>query len=228
MNILLKEFKKFSRENWWVYILFFWAMWIVWYTWNWNLTEIILLFIANFFANICIMAMQDSFSEKKPKIWTSYQVLWTAIFLVLGVYWLIYLKQSQYILWQVAYILSAIKTYFYFNKNIDLKIINAKLLILINIIFLILFYIYFANNSISLLIQAIWFWFSSTWFVILDDKKRYFTILIWTWLIIIGSLFITYNSFNAGNLDWIALWYFILSGTVWIYFLKLLKKYISK
>ena len=226
MNLLLKEFKKFSRENWWVYLLFFWALWVVAYTWNWNLIEIILLFIANFFANICVMAMQDSFSEKNPKIGTLYQVLGTWIFLILGIYGLIYLGQSQYILWQIVYILSAIKTYFYFNKNIDLKLINAKLLSLLNIIFFVIFYIYFANWNIAYLIQAIWFWFSSTWFVVLDDKKRYFTILIWTWLIIIGSLLITYNSFEAWNLDWIALGYFILSGTVGIYFLKLLKKYL--
>ena len=226
MNLLLKEFKKFSKENWWVYLLFFWALWVVAYTWNWNLIEIILLFIANFFANICVMAMQDSFSEKNPKIGTLYQVLGTWIFLILGIYGLIYLGQSQYILWQIAYILSAIKTYFYFNKNVDLKLINAKLLSLLNIIFFVIFYIYFANWNIAYLIQAIWFWFSSTWFVVLDDRKRYFTILIWTWLIIIGSLLITYNSFKAWNLDWIALGYFILSGTVGIYFLKLLKKYL--
>jgi hypothetical protein len=226
MNLLLKEFKKFSRENWWVYLLFIWALIVVAYTWNWNLVEIILLFIANFFANICVMAMQDSFSEKNPKLWTLYQVLGTIIFLILGVYWLFYLWQSQYILWQIAYILSAVKTYFYFNKNTDLKLINAKLLSFLNIIFFVIFYIYFANNNIALLIQAIWFWFSSTWFVVLDDKKRYFTILIWTWLIIIGSLLITYNSFIAWNLDWIALGYFILSWTVGIYFIKLLKKYL--
>jgi len=226
MNLLLKEFKKFSKENWWVYLLFFWALWVVAYTWNWNLIEIILLFIANFFANICVMAMQDSFSEKNPKIGTLYQVLGTWIFLILGIYGLIYLGQSQYILWQIAYILSAVKTYFYFNKNVDLKLINAKLLSLLNVVFFVIFYIYFANWNIAYLIQAIWFWFSSTWFVVLDDKKRYFTILIWTWLIIIGSLLITYNSFKAWNLDWIALGYFILSGTVGIYFLKLLKKYL--
>ncbi len=226
MNILLKELKKFSKENWWIYFLFFGALWVVAYTWNWNLVEITLLFIANFFANICVMAMQDSFSDKNPKLWTLYQILWTWIFLILGIYGLLYLWQSQYILWQIAYILSALKTFFYFNKKIDLKIINAKLLILLNIIFLIIFYIYFANNDIALLIQAIWFWFSSTWFVILDDKKRYFTILIGTWLIIIGSLLLTYNSFEAWSLDWIALWYFILSWTVWIYFIKLFKKYL--
>jgi hypothetical protein len=165
---------------------------------------------------------------KKPKIGTLYQVLGTGIFLLLGLYWFIYLWQSQYILWQIAYILSALKTFFYFNKNKDLKFINAKLLILLNIIFVIVFYLYFAKGSIALLIQAIWFWFSSTGFVILDDKKRYFTILIWTWFIIIGSLFISYNSFINWSLDWLALWYFILAGTVWVYFLKLLKKYINK
>jgi hypothetical protein len=185
-----------------------------------------ILFIANFFANICVMAMQDSFSEKNPKLWTLYQVLGTAIFLILGIYWLFYLWQSQYILWQIAYILSAVKTYFYFNKKTDLKIINTKLLIFLNIIFLIIFYKFFAWNNIILLIQALWFAFSSTGFIILEDKKRYFTILIWTWLIIIGSLWIVYNSFVNWSLDWIALWYFILTWTVWIYFIKLLKKYL--
>ena len=87
MNLLLKEIKKFSKQNWWIYILFFLALVVVIYTWKWNIIEIILLFIANFFANICIMAMQNSFSNKNPKIGTLYQVLWTFIFLILWIYY---------------------------------------------------------------------------------------------------------------------------------------------
>jgi hypothetical protein len=32
MNLLLKELKKFSKENWWVYVLFFAALFLVAYT----------------------------------------------------------------------------------------------------------------------------------------------------------------------------------------------------
>jgi len=226
MNLLLKEIKEFSKKNWWVYLLFIWALAIVAYTWKWNLIEIILLFLANFFANILIMSMQSSFSNNNPKLWSVYQVLGTVIFFILGIYGLYYLGQKQYILWQIAYILSSIKTYFYFVKNKDLKFINSYFLILLNIIFLIIFIKYYSNNSLSLIVQALGFAFSSTWFVILNDKKRYYTILIWTWLIIIGSVMLVYNSYINWNLDWIALWYFILTWTVGIYYLKLLKKYL--
>lgn len=226
MNLLLSEIKKFSKQNWWVYMLFIIALWLVAYTGRWNLIEIVILFLLNFLWNIFIMAMQSSFTNKDPKTWTLFQVIWTITFIILWIYWLYYLWQSQYIIWQIAYTLSAIKTFLHFNYNKNINFINWYLLVFLNIIFSIIFYKYFASWNVFLLIQAIWFWFSSTWFVVLKDRPRYFTILIWTWLIILWSVMLTYNSFLNWNLDWIALWYFILTWTVWIYYLKLLKKYL--
>ena len=224
--MLLKELKKFSKENWWVYILFFITLWIVAYTWNWNIIEIFLLFLANFLGNLCIMSMQSNYTEKNNRLWAIFQVAGTVVFLSLWVYWLIFLDQKQYILWQIAYTLSAIKAFSYYNLKKDLRFINWLILSIANILFIYIYYSFFYNWDFSFLIQAVWFSFSSTWFVLLNDKKRYYTILIWTWLLTIWSLMITYNSYILWATDGIALWYFLLTWTVWVYYIKLLKKYL--
>ncbi len=242
MNTFIEELKKFSKENWWIYLLFIFALVFVIYSWKWNILEIILLFFANFVANIAIMAMQSNYTEKKNKIWAIFQVSATLIFIVLWVYWMIYLDRFQYIIWQVAYTISAIKAFSYYNFWKDLKFFNSYFLIFINIVFLIIFYKYFFSwnlvwiiswtdltaknfSSLSDLLLWIWFSFSSTWFVMLNDRKRYFTILSWTWLIVIWALVWVVSSYFLWAIDGIALWYFILTSTVWIFYLKLLKKY---
>ncbi len=243
MNTFLQELKKFSKENWWIYLLFIFALIFVIYSWSWNIIEIIILFLANFFANIFIMAMQANYTAKKNKLWAIFQVLATLIFIVLWIYWMIYLDRYQYIIWQIAYTISAIKAFFYYNYWKNLKFLNSYFLIILNIFFLIIFYKYFFSwnllwffwteltaknfSSLSDLLLWIWFSFSSTWFVMIDDKKRYFTILIWTWLIVIWALIWVVSSYFLWNIDWIALGYFILTLTVWIFYLKLLKKYLK-
>jgi len=242
MNTFIEELKKFSKENWWIYLLFIFALVFVVYSWKWNILEIILLFLANFFANISIMAMQSNYTEKNNKIGAIFQVVATFIFIFLWVYGMIYLDRFQYIIWQIAYTISAIKAFSYYNFEKDLKFFNSYFLIILNSFFLIIFYKYFFSwdllwffwtnlsaknfSSLSDLILWIWFSFSSTWFVILNDRKRYFTILSWTWLIVIWALIWVVSSYLLWAIDWIALWYFILTLTVWIFYLKLLKKYL--
>jgi len=226
MKNIINYIKTFSKENFWIYILFVFALVMVLYTWNWNIYQITCLFILNFMWNIFVMAMQDSFSKWNARQWSIFQIFSTITFLSIWLYGAFFLNQFQYIIWQIAYILSAIKSYFYFTKKLDLKYISWITLSILNILFLIIFIKYFSWFNLILIIQALWFSLSSIWFVLTSDKRRYFTILAGTWLIILGSLWIVYNTFMAWNLDWIALWYFILSLTVWIYYLKLLKKYL--
>lgn len=62
---IVKEFKDFSRQNWWIYLLLTGALIIVWYTGKGDMVEIVGLFLANILGNLFIMAMQDNYTSKK-------------------------------------------------------------------------------------------------------------------------------------------------------------------
>lgn len=223
--MFLKELKKFSYENWWVFILLFSALLIVWITNNWNLIEILFLFLANLIANLFIMVMQNNYSNKKNKIWSTYHILATSIFALISIYWLIYLDQYQYIIWQITYWLAAIKAFTFYNYSKDLKFLSEKTFILINLLLFIIFIKYIDYKNFQIL-QAIWFSLITTWLVSINDNLRYWLNIIWIFSLILWSLWWVIYSFNYWNLDWIALWFFILTLTVFIYYIKLIKKYI--
>jgi len=225
MKYFLNELKKFSKENWWVFVILSIALIIVYITWNWNLIEIMLLFFANFIWNMFIMMMQNSYTNNKNKIWSSYYVIAMCIFLCIWIYWFIYLWQSQYIIWQIAYTLAWIKAFTYYNFHKDLKFLSEKTFLPFNIILFIIFIKYFQYESYSIL-QAIWFSLITTWLVSVIDKIRYWLNLVWIWALTFWSLWAVIITFNLWNLDWVALWFFCLTWTVFIYYLKLLKKYI--
>ena len=113
--MFLKELEKFSRSNWWVYALLAISLVIVYITWKWNMLEIIILFLANFLWNLFIMAMQANYTSNNNKIWAIYHVSATSIFTVISIYWLIIFNQSQYIIWQLSYILAALKAFTFYN-----------------------------------------------------------------------------------------------------------------
>jgi len=225
MNKLLIELKSFLRKNWWISILLIFVLIIVWFTWNWNIFEITLLFLVNFIWNLLIMVMQSNYTDKNNKIWGIYQLSSTLVFLTIWIYWLIYLWQSQYIIWQIAYWLAAIKAFTYYNYKKDFKILSETTFVFLNIFLFIIFIKYFNYQSYSIF-QAIWFSFITTWLVSIKDKLRYWLNIIWIFALTSWSLWWVIISFNSWSLDWIALWFFILTLTVFIYYLKLIKKYI--
>ena len=223
--MFLKEIKNFSRENWWIYLILMIALIIVYITWKGNLIEIILLFLANFLWNLFIMTMQWNYTNKNNKIWAIYHVSSVTIFTLISIYWLIILEQYQYIIWQISYILAATKAFTFYNFEKEIKFINEKSLIIINIILFTAFIKLFEFQTFQIL-QWIWFTLITTWLVSIKDNLRYWLNVIWISLLVSGSAWWVFNSFNAWNLDWIALWYFILTLTVFVYYLKLIKKYL--
>jgi hypothetical protein len=225
METFIKEIKIFSKNNWWIFILLIFALWIVAITGKWNLTEIIILFLANFLWNLFIMVMQTNYTNKNNKVWALYHISSTWAFTCISLYGIIFLGQSQYILWQLAYLIASIKAFSYYNFWKNITIFNEKTLVLVNTILLLIFLKFFNFQTFSLL-QALWFSLITTGLVSIKDETRYWFNIIWIFLLVSGSLLWVIVSFQSWNTDWIALWYFLLTLTVFVYYIKLLKKYL--
>lgn len=237
--MLINELKNFSKWNWWVYALLIIALIIVYITGKWNMLEIIILFLANFLWNLFIMVMQANYSSNNNKIWALYHVGSVTVFTILSLYSAIKLGQSQYIIWQICYILAALKAFSFYNFWKEIKFLNAWSLWILNLL-LIFIFIYFAWKQINLwlfnlnfnvelwtILMALWFSFVTSWLVSINDKLRYWLNIIWVIWIVAWSWILLVLSYMNWKIDWISLWYFILTSTVLVYYTKLLPKYLK-
>lgn len=222
-----KEIKKFSIENWWVYLMLIAILNIVYYTWTWNILEILLLFVLNFVANLFIMIAIWNYWINSNKIWSIYHISWTFLFFLLWLYWVIFQDFFQYILFQISFIIAWIKAFVYYNYEKDIKIFNEKSMIIFNIILIILFTNYL-NSQLFSLLQVIGFSLVTIGLVSIKDNFRFFLSITWTFFIILGSMIWVYLSYISWNIDWISLWYSLISTTALIYYIKLFPRYISK
>lgn len=226
-NMFLQELKKFSRENWWIYLLLIIALYIVYVTGRGNITEIVLLFLANFLGNLFIMVMQANYTKNSNKIGAIYHVTAVSTFSLISLYGYIYLNQSQYLLWQITYIWAALKPFTLYNLKKDLSFLNEYTFVVINLILIGLFLKFFEYQTFSIL-QVVWFSLITTGLVSIRDKVRYWLNLIWVIFLTVGSALWVTTSFSAGNLDGVALGFAILTWTVLIFYIKLLPTYLKK
>jgi ABC-type multidrug transport system permease subunit len=77
-------------------------------------------------------------------------------------------------------------------------------------------------------LQALWFSLITSWLVSIKDKVRYWLNLFWIAALTSGSLWWVIGSYINSELDWIALGYFLLTWTVFIFYLKILPNYLKK
>lgn len=227
MNLILTELQKFSKANWWIFPIFLFALCFVYFTGSGNLVEIILIFLFNFIWNLFIMLMQANYSNKNNTVWALCHLGATATFTSVSLYGYFALEQSQYILWQICYILTTIKSVSYYKFNKDYKILNEKLLIVVNI-FVFAAFLKFMPYELYSILQGLGFSAVTIWLVSTSDKIRYYMSLLWVIWITSGSLIGVINSYWTWSIDGIALGYFILTLTVFVFYIKLLPSYLKK
>ncbi len=226
-DVFIKELKNFSKSNWWVYIILIICLWIVYKTGKGDLTEIIILFIANFLWNLFIMIMQDFYTTWKNKKWAMNQLISVSIFTSLSIYWLFSKGQYQYIIWQFMYILAALKVFSFYIFEKDLKLLNENIFLVVNFILFFVFIRFIPYENFQLL-QALWFSMITSWLVSIKDKVRYWLNLFWIAALTAGSLWGVIVSYLSSNLDWMALWFFLLTWTVFVFYIKILPNYLKK
>lgn len=225
MNLLLKELVIFSKSNWWIYIIFFLCIFIIWYTNTWNILEVSLVFIAHFLWDLFIMMMWSYYSIWEMKKWTFSQIWSYIVFWLIWLYaWITQWKWS-YLIPQLSFLFPNIKWYFRDVKNKNINFLNWKLSFLVWIIVFWLFYYFWLINNIWNLVQVLWFVLFPLALMIDTNKNRYFLSLIWIFAIAFGSGYEFILSFLSWKVVWVDISYTLLPLTVFIFFLKDIKKY---
>jgi hypothetical protein len=221
MNIILKEIRLFSKQNWWIYILFIFSLFIIYKTNSWNLFEVALVFIFHFFWDICVMMMWDFYSKKQEKK-ALYAQIWSFI-----IFWLIWIYawisswKWSYLVPQILFFWPIIK---WFKPNF--KWLNSFFMLWVWIFVLIMYYYLWLIHSLTVFIQILWFIIFPISLIIKNNKTKYFWSLLWIFLIFLGSSSMLYSWFIEWKVIWTDLSYTLLPFTVFIYYIKLIKKYI--
>jgi hypothetical protein len=91
-----------------------------------------------------------------------------------------------------------------------------------------LIFVKFIPHNDFHILQALWFSLITSWLVSVKDKVRYWLNLFWIAALNIGSLWWVMVSYLNSELDWIALWFFLLTWTVFVFYLKILPNYLKK
>lgn len=217
----------FSKENWWVYIIFLITLGIVFYTETGKLLEIILTFCFVFLANLSMMIMQDYYTLGKNRLGSIFQSMGFLFFTGVSLYgWLIN-GEAQYLIFQICYFLAAAKTILNFNTKINVKHIDEIFLGVVNVVVLFLFWKYFYTSPYQIF-QVLWFAFVTTGLVSLRHYIEYYFNLIGVFLITFGSGFGIFVSYLEKDVPGIIIAWFLMTATVLIFYLKLLPKYIKK
>ena len=221
INWLIKELKIFLKNNWWIFIIFFICIFLIYKTNSWNIYEVSLLFVFHFLWDLCVMMIGDYYSNKEERKWLLAQVGSFTIFGLIWIYAGYFQWKWSYLAPQILFIWPIIK---WFNKK--LSWINYKFISFVWILLFIAYYYFSIISNIWTFIQVLWFIIFPISLILKNDKKRYFWNLIWIWFIFLGSVFMLYQWFIHKNIIWTDLSYTLLPFTVFVFYLKNLKKYI--
>jgi hypothetical protein len=226
MNLFLKEIKDFSKNNWWIYIIFSICLFFIYKTNSWNIIEISLVFLFHFLWDVFMMMMWDYYSKKEINKWSLNQIWWFLTFFSIWLYsWLRNWKWN-YLLPQALFIWPSLKWYFNDIKKKNIKFLNYKIVIIFWFIVLYVYYKYKLIENIWYLIQIIGFIIFSLSLVLYNERKKYFWSLIWIWLTTLGTSIILYYSFMQKEVVWTDISYTLLPFTVFVFYIKNIKKYL--
>lgn len=224
---LIKQFHQFSRENWWIYIIFTIAFLIIIYTGKGNLYEIIGIFLLNILWNVYMLLMQDSFKDEKFRTGAIFLLIWNVLYWILALYSFFVNNEPQYLLWQIGFQLAGIKTFLFFYHDKQLKYLSFKFMLILSIMLVFIGAQYLGISGYSFF-QSIWFALTVVGISEVSDLRRYFLIFLWVIVTAASSFAWLYINYLDGNIFGITISFAILSLSSSIFYLKILPNYISR
>ena len=224
---LFLQLKQFSRENWWIYLLLALALFVVSYTWKWNIYEVFFVFLFNLLGALCNMLMMSSYKDKKFIEGSIFIVTANTLYTFLSLYAWIYSGELQYIFWQASFLLTWIKAFMYYSYGKNIKLINFYSILILNIFVLwaLIFYVKISGEAI---IQSLWIAGITLGLALTNDIKRYFYILAWNTLVVLWTFLILVQDYLGWEILGITVAYALLWLSICSYNYRILPEYIRR
>jgi hypothetical protein len=228
INHFITESKKFSRNNWWIYILYFLMLFIIIFTEKQELVPIIMVTSIHFVADIFIMMMFGSYSRSNFAQGTYYQIISLLLFLSLKIYTGLIGDGWHYLMADPVYILAAVKNYKIDVRKSDIKIINPITMTILSFVILLVIdnltqhiHNFKIISSSSKLVQTIGiFLFAIALSTTSNERLRYQISLVALTAMVGGSAWETFSTWENGKIAGLAISYTLLPLTVLIFYLK--------
>ena len=220
----VKEVKKFSRANWWVFIIYIILMGVIFLVQKNELASIAVFFITSlhFVADIFIMMMFSAYSRSANRQGTYYQIMSMLIFMSLKIYTGLSDHQWHYFAADPIYILAALKNYRIDIEKSDLKFVNYKTMSVLSLI--IIFGVLVPGNLVGTTSEWVQttgiFLFAIALSVAGNEQLRSEFAIIALIAMVGGSAWEITNSLFAHKIAGLALSYFLLPLTVLVFYVK--------
>ena len=140
MKMFIEELSKFSKKNWYIYIILAILLIITSYTDSDNFWVVVLVTVIHFIADIFMMMMFSAYAQKEYKKGTLFQITSTSLFLALKIYTGFIDGQWVYLIADPVFILAAIKSYQFDVKEKLVKWINIRTMSILSLILLLLMF----------------------------------------------------------------------------------------
>lgn len=223
------HFYKFSRENWWVFLVLLISLAFIFFTDSGSILEILLIFIVYFCAELCMMVMISYMHDYDYKTASVFQLLWNVIFTLLFLYHYLQNGQMHYFLGSGVFILGAIKNVLAHHKSIDFSFINAYTILLLWLISFGWYYFFHMSElNTQVVTQSAGLIVFSTYLVMQDkyEKIKYFFGLWGLVFIVLWSLFGVYYEYLSWEIYGVTLAFVLMPLTVLVVYVKSIYKYI--
>jgi hypothetical protein len=221
------EVRKFSRVNWWVYLIYFLLLLLIFLIREDNLMSVIIVTSLHFVADIFIMMMLSAYARHEYRQGTWHQIVSMLIFLSIKVYTGLSGGGWQYILADPIYILAAIKHYQVDIKHSDIRVINT---VSMSILSLILVGVILRSKdafhlpvfeSVARCVQATGiFVFAIALATIGKERLRYQLSIFALTCMVLGSAWELTTELKEGRVVGLAISYMLLPLTVLAFYIK--------
>jgi hypothetical protein len=233
MQMFASELKAFSLKNWWLYLIYILMLCVIYIRQSDSLLTVTLISTGHFIADIFIMMMFTAYGVQKYKLGSLFQVVSMLLFLVLKLITAATKNEWHYLSADIIYALSAYKNFQLDVKQKKILFINPKTLFLLSLSLVFVVWLplkYFSVIKIftdfSQVIQTSGiFLFGIALSYTGSESKRYFFSLFSLSIMVIGSAIATYHKLSGGEmLTGLEFSYAILPLTVFLFYLKQIKR----
>lgn len=226
MNSFFKEIVSFSKNNWWVYIVYLIMLFILGSTQTADIKVVIMTTSLHFVADIFIMMMFSAYSAKQFNDGAYFQIISMLILLSVKIFTGYFSQEWHYLAADPIYALAALKNWSLDVKRIDIKSVNLTTMSALS--FLILFGIIVPLGIVSFknpaqLVQTSGiFLFAIALATTGNERLRYALSILALSAMVVGSAWDVLNNLqhHAPNKTGLALSYTLLPFTVLVFYFK--------
>ena len=228
LQCFVEEVKKFTKANWWVYIVYVFIMTIILVKTTEKVASVFTVTTIHFIADIFIMMMISAYGRKQFRQGTYYQIISLLLFISIKVYSGLSEDGWHYISADPIFILAAVKNYYKDVKNKRIRQINFTTMLALSVVLIVTSLVLSRSipevnifQSVPRSIQVVGIFLFAIALSVTDNERLRFRTSEWALLaMVVGSGWETVHSLYVGGVVAIALSYFLLPLTVLVYYMR--------